>query len=51
MCIKSSILEQEGGSNISAREKEPAKGNKKVNTREKVLMQAITISLQYLLWS
>ena len=43
--IKSSILEQEGGSNISVREEEQAKGNKKANTREKVLMQAITISL------
>ena len=51
MCIKSAILEQESGSNISAKEKESAKGNKKVNTREKVLQQAITIFLQYLLWS
>ena len=42
---KSSILEQEGGSNISVREKEPAKGNKKVNIREKVLMKAIMITL------
>ena len=29
MCIKSSVLEQEGGSNISAKEKEQQKATKK----------------------